>query len=546
MKIKMLNHKINFIYLVTSAVLANLAGCGGSSSNSTQATNAAPIYTAVFDAGSSGTRLSFFKVTPGNGGYPIIELIGKYTDKMRDVPNDEGINDFLNNQGAIVLTGGDVMPAGCPGLTGLGPTDVEPCVIQPLLQKLDAAITTLNNANPALGLTKSQVKVELFATAGMRTEEIYNGGQHSADTIRQYYDQMKAYVANWGYNAGQFKTINGNSEEGLWTWINMNDQYFNAFGGNKNIWTDTPTTRGNFEVGGSSMQVAFPTTQMTPSTDGNVYSVTINGYTYNVYSKTFLGLGGDDARKFMRAYGYYGQNGEFAPDTSYNGGIDCFGTNASPSNTAEPPTSGVPLFYNAVFYPRDTTIQSNAVDNTWAPVLNPLNFPLMLNTGASALFNPSTCGGKFNAITSAVMALPRNSYGTIPSQQTPASYVNFVSKVAMSSAPFIGIDNFYWTAQSLGLTNSSNPISKFTQNQFDTAYGSICNSNYTGGPTNSKLQKMKECADATYMKDFLWRTAGLFTSAGSPSFEGVAPNDYPKDNELLTWTRGYLLKQYAN
>lgn len=289
------------------------------------------IYTAIFDAGSSGTRLSFFKVVPGHGGYPIIDKIGTYDDSLPGVPDDDGINDFLNDNGSIKLAPGESLPPGCPRTDNLGQLDVEPCVIQPLLVKLDDAISVLNQADPGLNLSASQVKVELFATAGMRTEDQRNGGGKTTEQILVYYDQMKAYVAQWGYGVGAFKTINGNSEEGVWTWTNLNDYYYNSFGGNPTVSQSVQYPVGNFEVGGSSMQIAFPT-NTTPSDIANVYQVTINGYTYNVYSKTFLGLGGDDARKYVKAYNY----------DNNNGGVGCYAATATADNTKE--KSGIQLY----------------------------------------------------------------------------------------------------------------------------------------------------------------------------------------------------------
>jgi len=521
--------KALFIAILATALVA----CGGGSSSSSSSGSTDPIYTAIFDAGSSGTRLSFFKVIPGNGGYPSIGLISKFNDKNLDVPDDDGINDFLNGKGVIVLTNGDSLPPGCPGTENLGPTAVNPCVIQPLLKQLDQTIATL-------GLAKSQVKVELFATAGMRTEELYNGGTNSQETIDDFYASMKAYVANWGYNAGEFKTINGNSEEGLWTWINLNDQYFNAFGGNTTYWTQAPTTRGNFEVGGSSMQIAFPTTQITPGEVNNVYTVTINKYTYNVFSKTYLGLGGDDARKFMRSYGYTSASG-------YNYGVDCFGTGATAAKTTEP--GGIRLFYNSTFYPQSTTITSNAVNNTWNPLIDPaITGPLNWPDGTTGLFNASTCTNKYNAIITAVMALPRNYFGTTKTQQVAnsqvAGYSEFAAKVAMSSADFIGVDGFWWAPNFLQITDSSNPISLYTKATYQTAYANKCNSSYAGG-TKNNIQAQRSCADATYMNDFLWRSGGLFASTTGPQFIGSAPNDY-SGAEVLTWARGYLLQRYSN
>ena len=255
--------------------------------------NTTPFYTAIFDAGSSGTRLSFYEVTPSlPGGKASIRSV--FTQNY----DDEGINDFMSGNGSIDIN--DLtpkqLPLGCPAESGLGQNDVGPCVLQPLLNYLTTRL-------PA-GLNKNDVKVELFATAGMRTEDQRNGGAFTSSQITVFYNTMKTYVStDMGYsNVGEFKTINGNSEEGVWTWINLNDVYFNTFSTPGSCGND-PT--GNFEVGGSSMQIAFPVSNSsTPNDSSNIYRVNLNGCSINVYSKTYLGLGGDDARKFMRAINY--------------------------------------------------------------------------------------------------------------------------------------------------------------------------------------------------------------------------------------------------
>lgn len=120
---------------------------------------------------------------------------------------------------------------------------------------------------------------------------------------------MKPYVATSSMsrgalysNVGSFKTINGNSEEGLWSWINLNDVYYNTFE-TQGRCGDAPI--GDVEVGGSSMQIAIPVPNTSVANDdNNIYQVNINGCAIKIYSKTILGLGGDDARKFMRAYHY--------------------------------------------------------------------------------------------------------------------------------------------------------------------------------------------------------------------------------------------------
>jgi hypothetical protein len=253
--------------------------------------NTTPFYTAIFDAGSSGTRLSFYEVTPSlPGGKATIRSV--FTQDY----DDEGLNDFMSGQGSIDI--GDLtppqLPSGCPRETNLGQSDAGPCVLQPLLDYLTSQLPS--------GLNKNAVKIELFATAGMRTEDQRNGGAFTSTQIESFYNTMKTYVSgSMGYtDVGEFKTINGNSEEGIWTWINLNDVYFNTFA-TPGRCGDSQT--GNFEVGGSSMQIAFPVSRAA-SAPANIYNVNINGCIINVYSKTYLGLGGDDARKFMRALNY--------------------------------------------------------------------------------------------------------------------------------------------------------------------------------------------------------------------------------------------------
>lgn len=261
--------------------------------------NTTPFYTAIFDAGSSGTRLSLYQVTPSTvGGKALITSI--FTKKYKD----SGINDFMSGKGTIDQSSlpGGLLPNGCGGTSNQGQDQVGPCVLQPLLDYLTIRLPS--------GVVASNIKIELFATAGMRTEDIKNGGAFTSAQITNFYDNiMKQYVKtttlNGGAlysNVGSFKTINGNSEEGVWSWINLNDVYYNTFAkqgscGNAPI--------GDFEVGGSSMQVVFPVPKTSSASDANnIYQVNINGCAIKVYSKTFLGLGGDDARKFMRAYNY--------------------------------------------------------------------------------------------------------------------------------------------------------------------------------------------------------------------------------------------------
>lgn len=484
-----------------------------------------PIYTAIFDAGSSGTRLSFYKVVPGNGGYPIIEKIGTYDDFLTGVPDDDGINDFLNGNGSIKLSG-EPLPPGCPGTTGLGQLDVEPCVIQPLLIKLDRAVAAQNASNPALNLKRSQVRVELFATAGMRTEDQRNGGSKTTGQILEYYNQMKTYVAQWGYSVGEFKTINGNSEEGVWTWVNLNDYYYNSFGGNTTVSQSVQYPVGDFEVGGSSMQIAFPT-NTTPSDAGNVYKVTINGYTFNVFSKTFLGLGGDDTRKYVKAYDY----------SSNNGGVDCYAATATQSNTQE--KSGIQLYPSnqiiSGIYPFPANVAY--LNTPWTTVPN---IPTVGYTGSLLLVGPpaydeSNCSGIYDTIVNQVTSLERNSYGTL-NDGALVTMASFKADLQTSNSPFVGIDNFFYTSDELGYSPSIN----FDPSVFQQNLQSYCTN-----PVANDFVAQSVCPNGNFMNTYLFGPSGLFMGS-SAVFAGVLNPANAADETVLTWTRGYLLLKYAN
>jgi hypothetical protein len=502
--------------LIALFVSATLVACGGSDGGSSSTSNS-PVYTAIFDAGSSGTRLSFYKVIPGNGGYPTITKIKTFNDKLYGVPNDDGINDFLNGAGVIKLSAGETLPPGCPGTSGLGQLDVEPCVIQPLLIQLDQEIANLNSASPNLNLTKAQVKLELFATAGMRTEDRSNGGNNTTATILEYYNQMKTYVSQWGYGTGEFKTINGNSEEGVWTWTNLNDYYFNSFGGNTTVSQTVQAPVGDFEVGGSSMQIAFPTNS-SPSDADNVYRVSINGRTFSVFSKTFLGLGGDDARKYVKAFNY----------SANNGGADCYASTATGVTTKE--TSGIAL------YPFDQVISGTYPFPSNSVVIAPWYLATVAQLGLTGApsYNFATCAPKFQTIVDQVTSLQRNKYGTL-SEGAIATMASFKTKLETSIAPFYGTDNFFFTANDLSYA----PTTGFNPTTFKNTLTSYC-----AGSVAADWFAQSICPNGTFMDTYLFGSSGLFTNS-TATFSGVL-NPESGGETVLTWTRGYLLLKYAN
>ena len=526
------------VFITIVASFLTLATISCSNSPVKEGDISKPVYTMILDAGSSGTRINFYKVIPGNGGYPVITLLDSQSF------DDNGINDFLNGTGSIDpltwqendLTGlpKGYKPAGCrmtiESFDG-GQKDVSVCVIQPLLDSMQGAMT---NA----GVAASEVKVELFSTAGMRTMELLNGGSFSAQQISNFYISMKDYVSKVkGFNVGEFRTSNGNSEEGLWTWINLNDQYFNAFGGNSTYHKGSPTVRGDFEVGGSSMQIAFPTKKIPAGDANNVYKVNINGYSYNVFSKTFLGLGGDDVRKYVRSYGYSDKK------TKGYTGVDCFGSLANATNAKE--DSGVALFRSTLFPSVKTPEHGNPVGYAWTSIVSNVgNSPLMLD--GAGKYNLQSCSKKYDDVVNQIISLPRNNYGTV-GQGPEASYLDLVKKIGASDAPFIGLDGFYWPAHSLGLAPKTQIKSNFSRSQFISALSALCPDD-GAGPAGKKLKAVRVCPDAAYMNNFLWKLAsadGLFTSGTGAIFEGVVPNTF-NGQSILSWSRGYLLQKYAN
>jgi len=238
---------------------------------------ATPVYTVVMDAGSSGTRAFLFEIIPGP--YPVITEIASH----KAIEGDEGLDDFLNGIGGVGRN--------------LGPADVGKAVIGPLLDAVEPKLK-------ALGVKDGDVVVDLLATAGMRSV-LKPIGTHEPSEVDAYYQGIRSFITTKGFKAGEVRTTDGSAEEGLWTWIDLNNRYRDVFRSDKQ-----PV--GVVEVGGSSMQVSYPTTAAADPAK-NIYPVSINGKTFSVFDRTYIGLGQDDARKSMRL--------QSPPD---DGGARCF------------------------------------------------------------------------------------------------------------------------------------------------------------------------------------------------------------------------------
>ncbi|WP_421695967.1 hypothetical protein [Aestuariivirga sp.] len=240
---------------------------------------ASPLYRVVIDAGSSGSRIYLFEVTPGP--YPIVKQLAAF----KGVKGDDGLDNFLDGRGGVEKN--------------LGPEAVGSAMLSPLLREIQPKLDELK-------VSHKDVTVDLLATAGMRSVQ-KPIGEHDVAAVDAFYAKVRAAIEVEGFPAGEVRTTDGSAEEGIWTWVDLNDRYRDAF-------RSTKQPVGIVEVGGSSLQVSFPIDGL-PNPAANVYEVKINGRSFSVFDRTYIGLGQDDARKAMRVL-----------DPPADGGSQCFPT----------------------------------------------------------------------------------------------------------------------------------------------------------------------------------------------------------------------------
>lgn len=144
-------------------------------------------------------------------------------------------------------------------------------------------------------ITSADVVVKVFATAGMRTA-VENCGQAAADNL---FSVIKSGMTAAGLTnpANEARIIDGATEEGLWSFINANDEYANAFG-RPNHPKPPEAPVGVLEVGGSSVQIVYPYTPTSPGP--NDVQIQINNRVFTVHAQSWLHLGQDDMRKSLR------------------------------------------------------------------------------------------------------------------------------------------------------------------------------------------------------------------------------------------------------
>lgn len=131
------------------------------------------------------------------------------------------------------------------------------------------------------GADLSTVPINLFATAGMRLLP-----EDKQQAI--YLDVSNFMRNNYEFAIKDIKTISGKME-GLYGWLDVNYLLGNL--------QNHRATVGSIDMGGASTQIAFATKD-TSKPDDEV-SLNIDNQHYVVFSKSFLGLGQDQARDIM-------------------------------------------------------------------------------------------------------------------------------------------------------------------------------------------------------------------------------------------------------
>ena len=215
------------------------------------ATSTGVTYVAVIDAGSSGSRIALYEEGP--------QPLGSPNRLMEEKPKVLPLSDFESN-----------------------PTEAGPAGIGPLLDALDAYLVANN-------IEKSSVSVSALATAGLRNVE-----QRDAAAAAAIMGAVTAYIPTRGYAVGEVAIMSG-QREALYAWLDAN--------ASDGTLADGDNTIGIIEIGGASAQVAFASP--TPGGRG-VEAVQVGPLTFNVVALSYLGLGQNDARMYMRELGRKG------------------------------------------------------------------------------------------------------------------------------------------------------------------------------------------------------------------------------------------------
>ncbi len=196
-------------------------------------------YTIFVDAGSSGSRLHIFQYENTTALLPVVNDV--FSESVKP-----GLSSFADT----------------PTLAGASLKTLFDDAAQ-FLQK--------NGANP------STVSLNVFATAGMRLLP-----ENKQQAI---YQNVENYVkTHYAFTPGEMKTISG-TWEGIYGWLDVN---YLA----ENFQHQQPTV-GSIDMGGASTQIVFATQDRSHPADE--VTLRINQRDYIIFSKSFLGLGQDQA-----------------------------------------------------------------------------------------------------------------------------------------------------------------------------------------------------------------------------------------------------------
>ncbi len=202
-------------------------------------------YAAIIDAGSSGSRIYLYKIRFLRGKLEIKDLFAYEPQKV------PGLSEFSEH-----------------------PEDAFSQGVAPLVDALNAFLNEQ-------GLPLSRVKLHLQATGGLRQ---LNESKRTA-----ILEATRTALSGSGFGSGKIGML-APEEEGIFAWADLNE-LAKRLGPSRE-------TLGIVEIGGASSQIAYETKG--PSRH-DVKTWQIQGRRYRIFSRSFLGLGQNAARKTMMA-----------------------------------------------------------------------------------------------------------------------------------------------------------------------------------------------------------------------------------------------------
>ncbi len=224
-------------------------------------------YQIIMDAGSSGTRIYVYK---------------QKRNTIKDLPQ---FQELLNHRTATPLAKQTVSGA----------------------QKLVSDLLTLAKTEliKHKQTNTNNIRVNLLATAGMR--------KLAKDKQEEIYDGVRKTIKAESFTVGEVRTLDG-YQEGIYTWAALN-YLSDTFKAN--------TALGSIEVGGASLQIVYPSTTLPKNTSDYKMVTLVNNQQYSVFSRTWLGLGDNDALASMnksinRQYCYPNQYIESTMDGAFD------------------------------------------------------------------------------------------------------------------------------------------------------------------------------------------------------------------------------------